>query len=251
MAELSVSEVLERAIQAHKSGDLKRAEYLYNALLQTLPTHGDANHNLGILYSSTGREKKAIKHFGNATKNHPKILKFWKSHISALLNLERRQDAKKAIKIAHSQDLSEAELRELEDLLNRDNASSLRNIASFDPSKLFALFNDDKFKEAIHEARSLIAKYPNEYSIWNTLGAAYFRLGNNEDALHAFQEVVRLNPKTVEGYNNLGTSLRISGKRDEAISSYKRAILYKPDYFEAHLNLANTFMESDDKNSAI
>ena len=251
MAELSVSEVLERAIQAHKSGDLKRAEYLYNALLQTLPAHGDANHNLGILYSSTGREKKAIKHFRNATKNHPKIFKFWKSQISALLNLERRQDAKKAIKIAHSQDLSEAELRELEDLLNRDNASSLRNIASFDLSKLFALFNDNKFKEAIHEAKSLIAKYPNEYSIWNTLGAAYFRLGNNEDALHAFREVVRLNPKTAEGYNNLGTSLRIAGERDEAISSYKRAILYKPDYFEAHLNLANTFLESDDKNSAI
>lgn len=251
MAELSVSEVLERAIQAHKSGDLKRAEYLYNALLQTLPTHGDANHNLGVLYSSTGRAEQAMKLFRNAHENHPKIFKFWKSHISALLNLDRRHEAEKAIMMAHSQGLSDAELFKLDELLNQDNAVFLKNISSFDPSTLFDLFNQDKFKEAIYEARSLIAKYPNDYSIWNILGAANFKLGNNDDALRAFQEVVRLNPKTAEGYNNLGTSLRISGKKDDAISSYEKAILYKPNYFEAHLNLANTFLESNEKHNAI
>ena len=251
MAELSVNEVFERAIAAHKSGDLKRAEYLYDTLLQAFPKHGDANHNLGVLYSSTGRAEKAIQLFKNANENNPTIFKFWKSHISALLNLNMREEAKRTIKMAHCQVLSKDELIELEEILHQDGSTLLTYISSFDPSKLFALFKENKFKEAINEARALISKYPNEYSIWNILGAAYFRLGNNADALHAFKEVVRLNPETAEGYNNLGTSLRGEGKKDKAISAYEKAIHYKPNYFEAHLNLANTFLETNEKLSAI
>jgi len=39
-------EVLQQAIEAHKSGNLQDAEVLYRKILQTQPKHPDANHNL-------------------------------------------------------------------------------------------------------------------------------------------------------------------------------------------------------------
>ena len=47
--ELTIEQALQQGVAAHKEGKLQEAERLYRAILQTQPTHPDANHNLGVI----------------------------------------------------------------------------------------------------------------------------------------------------------------------------------------------------------
>ena len=48
LMELTIEQALQQGIAAHKEGKLEEAERLYHAILQSLPLHPDANHNLGV-----------------------------------------------------------------------------------------------------------------------------------------------------------------------------------------------------------
>ena len=49
LMELTIEQVLQRAVAAHKEGKLQEAEHFYRTILKSQPSHPDANHNLGIL----------------------------------------------------------------------------------------------------------------------------------------------------------------------------------------------------------
>lgn len=66
--ELSIEQVLKQGIAAHKEGKLQEAERFYQAILQSQPTHVDANHNLGVLAVLVNKADAALSLF----KLHPK-----------------------------------------------------------------------------------------------------------------------------------------------------------------------------------
>ena len=49
LMDLTIEQALQRGIEAHKMGQLQEAERLYRLILQEVPKHPDANHNLGVL----------------------------------------------------------------------------------------------------------------------------------------------------------------------------------------------------------
>ena len=53
--ELTIHQALQRGISAQKAGKLDEAERLYRAILQSQPSHPDANHNLGVLAVSVNK----------------------------------------------------------------------------------------------------------------------------------------------------------------------------------------------------
>ena len=55
--ELTLDEALQKAIEAHKTGQIQEAERLYTAILQAQPKHPDANHNMGVLAAGVGTYK--------------------------------------------------------------------------------------------------------------------------------------------------------------------------------------------------
>jgi len=44
-----MQQTIEKAVEAHRVGNLQEAEALYRAILKDQPQHPDANHNLGVL----------------------------------------------------------------------------------------------------------------------------------------------------------------------------------------------------------
>ena len=70
---LTIKQILKQGVNAHKKGNLKKAETLYKAVLKTNPTQQDANHNLGLLEVSANRFKEALPFFKTAIKTNPKI----------------------------------------------------------------------------------------------------------------------------------------------------------------------------------
>ena len=58
--ETIINQEIQQAITAHKEGKLEEAERLYRKILETQPTHPDANHNLGGVLYALGRLDEAI-----------------------------------------------------------------------------------------------------------------------------------------------------------------------------------------------
>ena len=46
---LTIKQVLQQSVSAHKEGKLEEAERLYRTILQSQPKHADANLNLGVI----------------------------------------------------------------------------------------------------------------------------------------------------------------------------------------------------------
>ena len=96
--ELTIDQVLQKGIAAHKEGKLQEAENLYRAILNAQPTHPDANHNLGILALTVDKISEALPHFKIAVESNPAIEQFWLSYIDALIQLNQMVIARQALK---------------------------------------------------------------------------------------------------------------------------------------------------------
>ena len=65
---LTMEDVFRRAVQAHSAGDLGEAEKFYTTVLEENPNHADANHNMGIILASLGKEIESINSFEGTIK---------------------------------------------------------------------------------------------------------------------------------------------------------------------------------------
>ena len=65
LMKLTIEQVLQQGVTAHKKGKLQEAERFYQAILQSQPSHPDANHNLGVLAVSLNKTETALPLFLN------------------------------------------------------------------------------------------------------------------------------------------------------------------------------------------
>ena len=100
---MTIAETLERGVVAHKEGNLKEAERMYRAILQSEPEHPHANHNLGLLAISFNKTVVALPLFKAALKANPKIEQFWLSYINALIKEQQFESARQVFKQAKKQ----------------------------------------------------------------------------------------------------------------------------------------------------
>ena len=112
--ELTIEQALQQGVAAHREGKLQEAERLYRAILQSQPSHPDANHNLGVLAVSVNKADAALPLFKTALEANPKIEQFWLSYIDALIKTEKFENAKQAIEQAKTQGVDAEKLNVLE-----------------------------------------------------------------------------------------------------------------------------------------
>ena len=85
---------MQQGIVAHKEGKLQDAQRLYRAILQSQPSHPDANHNLGVSAAEVGKVQEALSFFKHALAANPKQGQFWMSYIEALIKLGQLDNAR-------------------------------------------------------------------------------------------------------------------------------------------------------------
>lgn len=103
---MTVGQVLQQGVAAHKEGKHQEAERLYRAILKVHPTHPDANHNLGSLAVSSYKSAEALPLYKTALEFYPKKEEFWLSYISALISANEIVQAKQFIKKARDSGFS-------------------------------------------------------------------------------------------------------------------------------------------------
>jgi Flp pilus assembly protein TadD len=241
--ELTVEQALQQGVAAHKEGKLEEAERLYRVIIQTQPTHPDANHNLGVLALSVNKADAALPLFKTALEANPKIEQFWLSYIDALIKENQFDNAKEVLEQAKKQDVAEEKLNTFE--LQLFSKTQIENADISSPSQqqlnsLIEYYRTGQYGDAESLALSITQEYPKHQFSWKVLGALYGQSGRNSEAVNANQEAVVLSPQDAEAHSNLGNTLKELGRLDEAEASYTKSIALKPDYADAHYNLGIT-----------
>ena len=136
-------------------------------------------------------------------------------------------------------------------LKNPPKTTTNLNLPQDTIEKLVRLYNTGRLELVIKKAQKLTKIYPEEFVVWNLLGAASAGLGKVVEASQAFKRVIEINPKFADGYNNFGLACQQLGRREEAIKAYTIALKLNPNYASAYNNLGNTLKEIGNLEEAI
>lgn len=209
-------QTLKQAIKAHQVGRLEEADHLYQKILETQPTHPDANHNLGVLKVLLNKSADALLLFKIAVESNPSIEQYWYSYSNTLIREKKLEEA---------------------EAISRKAIKFKPNFVTIHFNLGFILNEIGKFKEAELSYKKAITLKPEFVEAYYNLGVTLQALGRTDEAVESYKKAIMLKPKFVEAHNNLGVILKDLGKFDDAEASYKKAIEYKVDYAEALSNL--------------
>lgn len=248
---LTVDQVLQQAITHHQSGSLQDAERLYRAILNSVPNHPDANHNLGVLAVQVGQAEAGLPHLKVALEVDPGQDQYWLSYIDALIQADQTDNAKQVLEQGRQFGISGDAFDSLERKLKQLELASANGVGPYfqkmpsqvETNALVCAYNSGLYAEAEQLAMAMTITYPQIAFGWKVLGATLKKMGRTIDALIPMQKSIQLSPCDAEVHNNLGTALKDLGCLDEAEASCRRAIVLKPDYAEAHYNLGNTLKD--------
>ncbi len=257
--ELTLDQALQKGVDAHKAGDVKRADRYYTAILKAHPNHSDANHNMGVLVAGLGKFQEALPLFKRALEANFTVTQYWLSYIDTLIKLDQISEAKVVLDQAKSKGALGDRLSELEKRilgLEKSIAEKAFSKRQQDPlqeqlQSLVGLYKQGNYKEVQSQASKLLKEYPNSINLYNIFGAANQSLGKLDDAIEAYRKCLLLKPDYAETYYNMANALKTQGKLDDAIDAYTKALSLKPDYAEAYNSMANALKTQGKLDDAI
>jgi tetratricopeptide (TPR) repeat protein len=217
---MSARELMDRAMQLHREGQLGAAASLYREILRSEPANFDAMNLLGNICLREGEADEALSVIGNALSINPRSLEAQMNFGYALSQLDRLDEAMASFRRA-------IEMRP-------DFAEAHNSLAT-----LLAL--SGRLDEAAASYRRVIDIEPGSAETHNDLGVVLSKLGRHSEAIACYQRATEIEPDYAEAHNNLGNTLSTLDRADDAIAAYQRAIAAEPDYAEAHANLGSLY----------
>ena len=123
----SMDEEFQNALEEHKKGNQQNASRLYQGILNIVPSHPDANHNLGLILETNGKAKLALPLFKNALEASPSTELFWLSYINSLIENQDISNAFEVIEQSRQMGWAEDKLNSLEvKILSKIDTNSIR-----------------------------------------------------------------------------------------------------------------------------
>ena len=209
-------EMLDRAMQLHREGQLAAAASLYGEILRLEPLNFDATNLLGSICLRQGEFDEALAIIGRALQIDPQSVEAQLNFGYALSRLDRLDEAMASF------------WRAIE--IRPDFAEAHGAIAMLSAAL-------ERHDEAVASWRRAIEIEPGSAELHNNLGAALSELGRHEEAVASYRRAIELQPRSAELHDNLGLALASTGRPEEAAASYRRAIELEPGYGPAHHNL--------------
>ncbi len=199
----SKNQILEKAFQYHKEGNIVEAENYYQNFLDQGFRDPRVLSNYGVISQQKGQINKAIKLFEESINLYPNSPDAH-SNLAALLKdkgqLEKAEESiRKAIKI------------------NPNFADAHYNLGNI-------LRELGKSKEAELSTRTAIKLNPNFQKAYSNLGNILWDQGQLKEAELSARKAININSKYVVPYSTLAAILRDQGKYKEAFENYIKAI---------------------------
>ena len=249
MAQLTIDQALQQAIEAHISGQAETADRLYTAILEAYPGHPDANHNIGVLAVSYGKLPEAIPFLEAAIHSNPNISQYWVTYISTLLQLEQLEDAKFILDQAKRNGAEGDAFEKLEQrVLQAENEKFVpsRNIGpksvleqtDSSAALLEHKLGGDKLSALIdgRVSKTSLAIDPPKNQLQSLVDI--YNKGQFVKALEQVSTLTSQFPRSPILLNIKGSVLNSLQQSELSIEAYREALAIWPDYNEALYNMA-------------
>ena len=194
MAELTIDQVLQHGIAAHKAGQVQEADRFYTAILKAQPKHPEANHNMGVLAVGVGKIQEALPFFKTAMEENQTTAQFWISYIDALIKLDKLANAKALLNQAKTNGFKDDDFDKLEQRLNAANkeyplddtlTETLETNQSYSLCTAIQLRENGEFDQAIELLEALVNQSPEDVNMLSMLAHCCLLGGQvNEAKLH-------------------------------------------------------------------
>jgi predicted O-linked N-acetylglucosamine transferase (SPINDLY family) len=228
--DLKIDLLLERALSAHRLGELNLAKSLYSDILSLQNRNYDALHMLGIIFSQEGDLEKAKEILISAQEinaNDPRIL-----YNLGFIHYELKIYEKAIFYYLKSLDL---------DIKSRAVYSNLGS----------AYKKLGNIKDSILAYEKAIIIDPQREDDYSNLASIYIDLREYKKAILLCRKSLSINSKFSKGHFNLAKALEGDGNALEAAISYQKAVEIEDSYSEAHLGIGHLLENKGDLVSSI
>jgi tetratricopeptide (TPR) repeat protein len=114
-----------------------------------------------------------------------------------------------------------------------------------------ALFNQNKYKEAIEKYKKAIDINPNDADAYSNWGLVLGRQKKYKETIKKYKKAVEINPNHANAYSNWGDLLLKQNKYEKAINKCKKAIEINPNHAIAYYNWGEALLKQNKYEKAI
>jgi tetratricopeptide (TPR) repeat protein len=254
MSVSSAENLLDKAIELHKKGELGGAIRAYEKFLTKAPEHAGATNLLGLAYFQNDNPARAVPileraltlraDLPGASYNLGTVLHVLGRHEEAIGQLEKAialnpRDAEAHNNLAMS---LKAVRRYATAATHFERAIALQPdylTAYLNLGKLF--LDEGQFAKAGSVYKTILARDPRVLHAGFGLAAALSGIGRHDEAISVCQELAISAPASAEAHYNLGKALESAKRFEKAIGSYQAAVRCEPNYGEAHVYLGHCY----------
>lgn len=221
---------MAHAIQLHQAGRVRKAEAIYQQIVQKMPSHADAQHLLGVIYHQAGKQELAYTHISHAISLNSEAALFYNNlgEVCRALNLLEEAQACYAKALALQPELVEAH----------------RNIG-------LTLLAQNKPDQAESYLRQVIQRHPNYLGGYWALLTALKDQNKQKDILSICDAGLEHNPLNLSLLHAKGHTLRTAGQLEQSVEHYRQAIKHQPQAPELYRYLAIVLMQMGDTDATI
>ncbi len=215
---LSLGEVLQKALRHQQQGELAQAEELYRLVLKSEPGQPDALHLLGLLYSDQKRYSLAEEHIQQAIRANPGAPEFHNS-----LGVAYEEDGK-------LDDALDCYLHAIK--LRSDYPEAQNNLGNVFLAK-------GRKDEAIGAYQEAVRLRPNYVKAWNGLATAFKQQNDLSKAEDGCRRALALAPEFIPALKNLGEILVQQGRLADSENCFRRVVSLLPHDHTALVNVTD------------
>ncbi|XP_035032832.1 PEX5-related protein isoform X2 [Hippoglossus stenolepis] len=243
----------EEGLKKSREGDLPNAVLLLEAAVLQDPQDSEAWQVLGTTQAENENEQSAIVSLQRCLELHPNNLPALMALAVSLTNTGMRNDACEALlrwlrhnpkykhllkgkshlmgspnsqrRMSHAPNIGSSLLPEVKELCLE---AVQHNSDSVDPdlqTGLGVLYNiSGEFNKAVEAFNTALSVRPEDYLLWNRLGATLANGDRSEEAVEAYTRALELQPGFIRSRYNLGISCINLGSHREAASNFLTAL---------------------------
>ncbi|XP_019936105.2 PEX5-related protein isoform X1 [Paralichthys olivaceus] len=243
----------EEGLKKSREGDLPNAVLLLEAAVLQDPQDSEAWQVLGTTQAENENEQAAIVSLQRCLELHPNNLPALMALAVSLTNTGMRNDACEALlrwlrhnpkykhllkgkshlmgspnsqrRMSHAPNIGSSLLPEVKELCLE---AVQQNSDSVDPdlqTGLGVLYNiSGEFNKAVEAFNTALSVRPEDYLLWNRLGATLANGDRSEEAVEAYTRALELQPGFIRSRYNLGISCINLGSHKEAASNFLTAL---------------------------
>lgn len=254
MEHMAQDELINRATEAHRQGELAAAAGLYRRVLARDPDDPDASHLLGVIHYQRGEYPAALELISRADRLRPGHHATLNNLGSVLRELGRHEEAVGALTRALElrPDFAEAQInlgtvyKKLGRLAEAESAYC--HALALNPRDLKAMNNlgnlcleEGEYNAALAWYGKALSLAPDAALSHHNLGCALLKMGRLAEAEAALQQALKAEPTMIDALYSLGSLYQFRYEFPQAIAILRRAISLQPARIDGHLNLAETF----------